>query len=222
MDTGAGDKELGDLLVDLLVDRSKYDTRTILQTVLNESFSVAPKFTNDQLAELSIIFMARYILHNGIHSLDTFTTYLDKYIAPFTILLSDKASCYQHSEYAGCGSISVQSITVGHYGVENYFQKQYPGIFSKGFQEEALRNRQINLDLDNPIFTQCLHNPNKQQIDAMNEQSLRVRANELNISEEEIPKLIELNNSCLMNADEIRQYLSDLRQYMQKVCDIWA
>jgi hypothetical protein len=38
-----GDKELGDLLVDLLVDRSKQDQRDILQIVLNESLLTAPK-----------------------------------------------------------------------------------------------------------------------------------------------------------------------------------
>ena len=40
-----GDKDLGDLLVDLLVDRSKQEQRDILQIVLNESLSTAPKLT---------------------------------------------------------------------------------------------------------------------------------------------------------------------------------
>ncbi len=49
-----GDDELGDLLVDLLIDRTKQDNRSLLQIVLNESLSVVPKLTNDQLAALSV------------------------------------------------------------------------------------------------------------------------------------------------------------------------
>jgi len=55
-----GDKALGDLLVDLLVDRTKHPSRTILQIVLNESLAVAPKLTPDQLAALSVIFLFKY------------------------------------------------------------------------------------------------------------------------------------------------------------------
>jgi hypothetical protein len=55
-----GDKDLGDLLVDLLVDRSKHEQRDILQIVLNESLKTAPKLTENQLAVLSLIFLFKY------------------------------------------------------------------------------------------------------------------------------------------------------------------
>lgn len=74
-----GDENLGDLLVDLLVDRTKHDKRTILQIVLNESLSVAPKLTNDQIAALSIIFLVRHTINNGVNNLLTFNDYLDSY-----------------------------------------------------------------------------------------------------------------------------------------------
>lgn len=41
----SGDEDLGSLLVDLLVDRSKQNQRDILQIVLNESLAIAPKLT---------------------------------------------------------------------------------------------------------------------------------------------------------------------------------
>jgi hypothetical protein len=53
-----GDKNLGDLLVDLLIDRSKQEQRDILQIVLNESLETAPKLTEQQLAVLSITFFS--------------------------------------------------------------------------------------------------------------------------------------------------------------------
>src|SRR5207244_8541795 len=63
-----GDKELGDLLVDLLVDRTKESSRSILQIVLNESLSVAPKLTQAQLAALSLVFLFLYTIKQGISS----------------------------------------------------------------------------------------------------------------------------------------------------------
>jgi hypothetical protein len=46
----SGDDQLGDILVDILVDRTKEPDRSLLQIVLNESLNVAPKLTADQLA----------------------------------------------------------------------------------------------------------------------------------------------------------------------------
>src|SRR5258706_9702008 len=61
-----GDKDLGDLLVDLLIDRSKQEQRDILQIVLNESLSTAPKLTESQLAVLAVIFLFRYTQNLGV------------------------------------------------------------------------------------------------------------------------------------------------------------
>lgn len=42
-----GDEDLGDLLVQLLVDRTKVRDRNLVQIALNESLEVAPKLTPD-------------------------------------------------------------------------------------------------------------------------------------------------------------------------------
>ena len=212
-----GDKQLGDLLVDLLVDRTKHDKRSILQIVLNESLSVAPKLTTDQLAVLSTVFILRYTINYGIKSLDTLSKYLDTYISPFSDLLSKNAACYQHLEYAGCGSISIGEVNLGE-----LLRNKYAGVFSKGFDVGELQSRQINIAPTSEIFTVCLHDKNKLQVNSMSEQVLRDKARELNLSEEETNKLVGLNNSYMMNANEIRQYLSILRPYMEKIFDVWG
>ena len=108
-----GDKELGDLLVDLLVDRTKQDSRSILQIVLNESLAVAPKLTPDQLAALSVVFLFKYTVNNGLRNQDAFYGYLDKYVQPFAGLLETKAACYQHLEYSGAEPWSWVHLTRG-------------------------------------------------------------------------------------------------------------
>jgi hypothetical protein len=119
-----GDSELGDLLVDLLVDRTKQSSRSILQIVLNESLLVAPKLTADQIACLSLIFCCRYTKHNSINSLPSFWTYLDTYIKPFWEIINNKDSCYQHLEYSGTGAINVNEINL-----ETFFFNPMGGFF---------------------------------------------------------------------------------------------
>jgi hypothetical protein len=78
-----GDKELGDLLVDLLVDRTKHESRSILQIVLNESLAVAPKLTPEQLSVLSLVFLFRYTTHPAIRGRQGLLSYLDRFVTPF-------------------------------------------------------------------------------------------------------------------------------------------
>ena len=61
-----GDETLGDLLTDILVDRSKCDNRSILQIVLNESLLVAPKLTSVQVNTLSLIQLLSNMRFGGL------------------------------------------------------------------------------------------------------------------------------------------------------------
>lgn len=78
-----GDKELADLLVDLLVDRSKQDQRNILQIVLNESLNTAPKLTEKHLASLAVIFLFKYTQHTGVVNHQMLGEYFDRHVLPF-------------------------------------------------------------------------------------------------------------------------------------------
>ncbi|MHB1392488.1 MAG: LPO_1073/Vpar_1526 family protein [Clostridia bacterium] len=211
-----GDKELGDLLVDLLVDRTKHDKRNILQIVLNESLSVAPKLTNEQIAALSLVFIIRYTVFRGLTNLTTFLEFLDLYIAPFVNLLTKSSSCYQHLEFAGCGSIGINQVHI-----IDTFKNNYIGLFSKGFTEADIEERNIKLSDYPTLFTKCLHDSNKLQTNAISEEVLRSRVKQLGISEENINSIIALSNSFLMSDDEIKNYIIHERSYMEKVSDIW-
>lgn len=59
-----GDEDLGELLVQLLVDRSKIEDRTLIQIVLNQSLAVAPMLTPEQLDALTLIFLINHTINN--------------------------------------------------------------------------------------------------------------------------------------------------------------
>lgn len=211
-----GDEALGDLLVDILVDRTKHETRSILQIVLNESLSVAPKLTNDQLAALSLLFIFKYTINRGIASLKSFGEYLDRHVAPFVGLLSKNNSCYWHLSYSGCGSISIGSVNI-----LKVLRQRYPGLFSKGFTDKNLQQNGIILPIESEIFIMCLHDGAKLQINALDNEVLRDKAAQLNLDLAEIDKLIGVNNTFLMSDAEIKDYIEQLRPYMKSVFDVW-
>lgn len=211
-----GDKDLGDLLVDLLVDRTKQSTRSILQIVLNESLAVAPKLTLDQLASLSLIFLFRYTRNHTINNFASLDTYFDQFVSPFAHSIEKKNACYQHLEYSGCGTVGIGSIPLAE-----IFRKHYPGLFSKGFDETEFQSRQMTIPLSHPIFTTCLHDGSKKQVNAMAEDIIRSEADKHKIVGDDVQKLIALQNGFLMSDDEVRKFIAARRPYMERVFEIW-
>ena len=212
-----GDKDLGDLLVDLLVDRTKHESRSILQIVLNESLSVAPKLTPDQLAALSLIFLFKYTVNHGIRNHQTLWDYLDRYIAPFADAITDKVACYQHLEYSGCGTVGLGTVDLAE-----VFKRQYGALFSKGFDEAQFQGKQLTVPLSHRIFLPCVNDSTRRQVNGINEEVIRSECKRLELSDDDTNKLVGLHNETLMNADEIKQKIIDARPYMSRVFEIWT
>jgi hypothetical protein len=124
----SGNLDLGELLVQLLVDRARVEERDLKQIVLNESLTVAPKLTSDHLDALSLVFILKYRGLPRIESLADFHLVLDDLVLPFVAGASHKLSAYQHLEYVGC-AVTTQILTDAH----TPFTSRYPGLFTKGF-----------------------------------------------------------------------------------------
>lgn len=212
-----GDKELGDLLVDLLVDRSKHAQRDILQIVLNESLSIAPKLTESQLAALAIIFLFRYTQNFSIGNHITFGEYLDTHAAPYISKIVKNISCYQHLEFSGCGSIGFGSI-----GLEDILGNTYQGLFLKGFEEEEIKKKNINIDPNKNFYIRCLNDQSKIQINAINHDVINKKFEKYNYSEDDQKKIVELFNLNKMNENEIKTKCIEIRPYMKDLFDIWS
>lgn len=101
-----GDENLGDLLTDILVDRSKYDNRSILQIVLNESLLVAPKLTSMQINALSLIQLLSNMRFGGLTDFGE----LESVFAKAQSLVGDVSDLSEsgllHLQYSGAMSIN--------------------------------------------------------------------------------------------------------------------
>lgn len=212
-----GDKDLGDLLVDLLVDRSKQDQRDILQIVLNESLNTAPKLTDTQLAVLAVIFMFRYTQNQGIGNHQMLGEYFDRQVLPFSSKLVKNDSCYQHLEFTGCGSIQM-----GEIALEGILEQTYQGQFLKGFDHSEIASREVSIGLDGKFFMTCLNDPTKLQVRANNKKLLEQHLEANAISSDDKTKIIALFDLGKMSHAEIREKCIAIRPYMELVFNTWA
>lgn len=211
-----GDKDLGDLLVDLLVDRSKQDQRDILQIVLNESLSTAPKLTDTHLAALAVIFLFKYTQNHNVGNHQKFGEFLDQHLLPFAAKLSKNQAGYQHLEFSGCGSISLSGNSL-----EGLLGTVYQGQFLKGFDQSEIVNRAISVGLDSRFFIPCLNDMSKLQVNANSKENLEKYLDAQGGSPEDRAKILELFDLGKMSEPEIREKLIAIRPYMAGVFETW-
>lgn len=212
-----GDKNLGDLLVDLLVDRSKHDQRDILQIVLNECLVTAPKLTDTHLAALAVIFLFKYTQNPGVGNHQIFGEHLDKHLLPFVPKLTRNRSCYQHLEFSGCGSVGLAGNSL-----EGILGSVYQGQFLKGFDETEIANRTVSVGADVRFFIPCLNDPAKLQVRANNKEVLEPYLDQHGVSADDKMKILQLFDLGKMSDAEIKEKVIAIRPYMAEVFETWT
>lgn len=212
-----GDIDLGDMLVDLLVDRTKHGERDIRQIVLDESLNTAPKLTNGQTAALSLIFLLRYTRNNGLLSHNALGEYFDKHVKPLASKLATSAASFQHLEFTGCGAVGAFQFLP-----EKNLENSYQGLFLKGFDPQEINDRGISIGFDRRVFMLCLNDAAKLQVSALNEEALESHLASLSIPGGDVTEIKGLFNANKMSHEEIRAKCVELRPYMETVFDAWS
>jgi hypothetical protein len=213
----AGDEDLGALLVDLLVDRSKQKRRDVLQLVLDESISTAPKLTDGQLANISLVFILKMTRNQAINGYSDLGEYLDKHVEPFINKVVVKHTAFMHLEFTGCGSRSLMDAAL-----ESIFIEGYPGLFQNGLTLAEIRARGIPGAVISNLFTPCLSDLDKWQVSALNTTVLEQRLEALVLEEDDRGTIRSLFESSKMSAVEVKAKVLEVRSYMGALFDIWS
>lgn len=211
-----GDNNLGDLLVDLLVDRSKCEQRDILQIVLSASLDTVPKLTMDQLSALAIIFLFSHTDDDGIRNDQDLGEYFDKHVLPHVDTLNTSEACYRHLEFAGCGSIGS-----GGKSLESVLGTAYQGIFNEGFFSYQLAPLSITQEQYENLFSGHPRNTVKMQIRVRNKEELEKKLDTMSLSPEDKREITSYFDGGKMPRHAIREKCISLRPYMKRVFDTW-
>lgn len=213
-----GDKDLEELLVDILVERASVTERNLHQIVLDESLTIASKLTLEQMDALTLNFIISQTSNSTLLNLDKLIEYLKTHITPFIGSITDNSSCYKHLDYVGCISLMhMQSMKK----IEEIFLLQYPGLFSKGFTKEKFENDIGNFNEFHNIIISCLHDPDLFQISAINEEVINKICESNNITNENKTKIVNLFNSCKFSSSEVKKYILDKIPEIEKLFKLW-
>ncbi len=192
-----GDSELADLLVDILVDRTAQTERSVLKIALNESLEIAPKLTVEQYNVLSIIFVIRYTKRLGINNIKNFGDYLRSVILPFTDNIRSDDPCFQHLDYAGCGSVQLSKHAMGE-----LFRVIYPGLFWRGAHPKEIEELKEKYNIPSDLIIACHNNSELFQFKAIDEETLKKTCENLNLDEQATKHFISFQKSHLLNEDQ--------------------
>ncbi len=100
-----GDPRLAYMLISLLVERTKETKRSLCQIVLNESITVVPKLTIEEIDTLTVLFvMMHHIKRIKFNNTANLANYITTHILPFCNSLEKEVVGDGHLIYTGCGS----------------------------------------------------------------------------------------------------------------------
>lgn len=214
----SGDSDLGDLLVDILVDRAQTNTRNMLQLVLDESLKIAPSLTVQQLDTLSLNFLLIRTRSTGITDFNGLAQMIKRDIEPFVDNLLSDNNQYNYLEFHRCGH-----VRTGNYGnLETNWIKTYKGLFSKGISLEDIGKILEGENNFPSLIIPCLHNKTLFQLSVMDEEVLEQEMNKLNVPDELKPKYKKVFNQSTMNGNEVKELLIKTNPCMEKIFEIWS
>lgn len=212
-----GDKNLADLLEDILVQRAENTTRDLMQIVLDECISVIPKLTADQFDALSLIFILRYSINNSVTNLENLIIYIIQSILPFKEGIREELSRYQHLEFTSCGTLGISSINI-----EQIIRNNYLVVFSKGFTIEEFENA-VGTDPKYKMFiAPCQNNTVKYQINIINLQQVEIIGSKNGLNYDEIQKIKSIFNKFSMDENDVRTFLIKRFPQVQECIESWG
>ncbi|PTX21147.1 hypothetical protein C8N40_102116 [Pontibacter mucosus] len=212
----SGDTDLGDLLVDILVDRAQASTRNMVQLVLDEALKIAPSLTVEQLDTLTLIFLLIRTKSLNLRSFDDLKVMIQREIEPFVPNLSTENNLYSYLEFQRCGH-----IRTGSYGnLEDNWRRTYKGLFSKGMTIEELEKLLGGPCQFPSLIIHCFHNDALLQISALDDQMLEQQMEKFHVPNELKQKYRQAFESSTMNSTQIKELLLNTNKCFDKIFSV--
>lgn len=214
-----GDEDLKTLLIDLLIDQTKEEARSLEHIVLGEALQTLPKITQSQVDTLSLIFVLRFTRYLKMSDIETLKSYIETHIATFVKALPpiEKNSHYQHLEYAAC-----VSIEMGYPNIVERFLKLYPGLFSKGFEEKEAHHIFGENQPPEGLFIPCFHDDRKMQLNPLIDSgNLQKFGESIQLEDSKIKRLMSIPERFIMSDGDAERFLKSLHPCIAELLHYW-
>jgi hypothetical protein len=160
----SGDEAVRDTLIDIIARRSLEKTRNRLAITLNDAATKAANLTENEFAALSLSYLVRYTVNNGVNTFSAFCDYLKSHLQPFVRNISPEQSSFWHMQAQACGSIEI-----GEVDLVVALRGRYTGVLGDGFARQQLEDHLPDgkkTALDNFIIP-CINDASKLQPSAI-------------------------------------------------------
>lgn len=203
----SNDKNIEDLLVEVLIERAEQDKRGIMQIAFEESINVLPKLTDKQINILTLNFIVNDKYYH-ISTFDALKSYLSKWIVQFKEEIEFDSPSIRHIEYCGCGTKS----NIHHKGLTAQIMNICPGLFSNGFSLEEFHDDFADTDKFNCLIKECERDSKKIQLNAVNSTSLNriIEESGFEFTKDERIKLYQYLKKNILRRDDLEKILIEI------------
>lgn len=212
-----GDDDLAGVLVDLIADRARVETRSLLAVVIDDAVTVAPRLTDGELAILTLFWRLVHTQDQSLNDLDRLSQWVQREVAPLVPYLPRGDASYLHLQALGCANVQVTSIPF-----RDVWTKTYAGLFAEGFEDaevpETLLESARSLDAP-PLFISSLRDPARRQVNALNEEGFDA-VHGARLHETELPQAKALLARTLSD-EKLLDALGAVDPAVRVLHDIW-
>jgi hypothetical protein len=174
----SGDTDLGQVLVDILVDRTARTERTTASLALSAAVATAQKLTGTQFAALTAMFIFKQLRFLRVTHHEELYRHISFCLEP----LRDELIRLTDSDVQYLAALGCITISVGSSSIHETLQQEYPGIFSEGFDFISLSTDLgdipetpeviVNKLVGTPVVTKSLRDPEKIRVAAAHSEAL--------------------------------------------------
>jgi hypothetical protein len=213
-----GDKDLAEMLTELLVERTKTNEVSLKQIVLNEAIEIAPKLSSEQINLLTLLFVLKDVSFRSATSLSELQFVLEHYISNFIPTNVPSINQLLHLEYCGC--LNIERVASTDLTVP--ITSNYTGLFQKGFSYEEFISNFSDFDdnIRKELLINNLHDQTMFQINALSPRDLEELENK-NLSPNQVIQVVKFFRDNVMDSDQIKSKITDIFPSFSKLNSIW-
>jgi len=211
----SGDENLEKLLVELLIERSREQERSLQQIVLNEALDVAARLTTEQVSALTLSFVMRRTKSTGVLDMAGFLRVIIENAMPFFSNAKLSVASFSHLAFTGCGVVEMGEAKLAHCLTESY-----PELWQRGFSLDDPTVQALSEEARS-IIRPSQNNPGKYEvIGGAVESSKEIRSHYIT-SEADLVLVNELLSRGKISHEEIKSRCIAALPQFADLFDLW-
>ncbi|KRB58449.1 hypothetical protein ASE04_27430 [Rhizobium sp. Root708] len=212
----SGDSELGDILTDMVTERSMQNDRSRLTLTLNDAIEKSALLTRNEFAELGLAHVFRHTVRE-FRNYQQFINLLGA-LLQFVPDVSVKSSSYDYLE-----SLGIANVSPFEQDFMQIIRSSCIGVVSKGFEKSRINSEwwaSYRPFLDENLVS-CLHDSTKLQFKVGNRTAFQEQAARHLLDEEASFGLWAIYESSAFTPDEFREVVGMQLPNIGDLIDAW-